>query len=46
MYGAGVGFVHGLFLDHVHFIGLRDMHFLCIGIGANKQHDKKHLSHQ
>ena len=24
----------------------RDMHFLCIGTGVNKQHDKKHLSYQ
>ncbi len=46
IYGAWVGIVLGLFSNHVPFIGPRDMHFLCIGIGANKQHDKKHLSHQ
>ena len=42
IYGAWVGIVRGLYSNLVLFIGLRDMHFLCIGIGANKQHDKKH----
>jgi hypothetical protein len=42
IYGAWVGIFRGLCLDLVPLIGLRDMHFLCIGIGVNKQHDKKH----
>ena len=42
IYGAWVGIVRGLYSNLVLFIGPRDMHFLCIGIGANKQHDKKH----